>query len=395
MPYRYGPKDYNWREPLDPQWVRTWPQRLATAGDAVWFYLGKLLWPHPLIDHLSALADRCRTVDFVFAAASCDRHFFYFLAQTRALVSRLFFCFRLFHGGLAAGLGLIDNYIFHYSLVFDHFQYLASIGPLALAGTGLARFRILLFRGRPWLQSGLCAGLLLILGMASWQRAWVYDSEETLWSDTLAKNPNCWVGHNNLGVVFLKRGQIDEAVEEFQKALEINPNYKEAHSNLGIALVQKGQVDEAIAQYQKVLEIDPNFLGAYSNLGIALAQKGQLDEAIAEYQKALEINPNQCEGHYNLGSALFQKGQLDEAIAQYQKALEINPNYAEAHNNLGNALIKKGQLDEATEQYQMAVKINPKYCGSPQQPWPSFPSKGTTRRRNCPVPGGLTIEPRS
>ena len=63
----------------DPQWVRTWPERLATAGDALWFYLGKLLWPHP-DHHLSALADRCHAVGFVFAVVGCNRHFIYFLA---------------------------------------------------------------------------------------------------------------------------------------------------------------------------------------------------------------------------------------------------------------------------------------------------------------------------
>ena len=131
-------------------------------------------------------------------------------------------------------LGLIDNPIFRYSLVFDHFQYLASIGPLALAGTGLVRFSDFLIPKKSWLQSSLCAGLLLILGMASWQRTWVYESEETLWTDTLVKNPNCWVGHNNLGLVFSQKGQVDEALEHFQKALEIYANYAEAHSNLGM-----------------------------------------------------------------------------------------------------------------------------------------------------------------
>ena len=85
-----------------------------------------------------------------------------------------------------------------------------------------------------------CAGLLLILGMLSWQRAWAYESEETLWTDTLAKNPNCWVGHNNLGNVLLQKGRVDEAMAQFQKALEINPNYAEAHNNLGNALLTKG-----------------------------------------------------------------------------------------------------------------------------------------------------------
>ncbi len=95
----------------DPQWVRTWPQRLATAGDVVWFYLGKLAMARSIDHHLSALADRCRAVVFVFAAAGSDRHFIYFLVQTRALVSRLFFCFRLFDGGLAASTW-IDGHLY-------------------------------------------------------------------------------------------------------------------------------------------------------------------------------------------------------------------------------------------------------------------------------------------
>ena len=361
---------------IDPQWVRTWPQRLVTAGDAVWFYLGKLLWPHPLITiYPRWQIDAGQWISYLPLLAVIVIFSIFWLKRehwSRAC----FFAFAYFMAALLPGLGLIDNYIFHYSLVFDHFQYLASIGPLALAGTGLARYSDFIIPERPWLQSSLCAGMLLILGMASWQRTWVYASEETLWTDTLAKNPNCWVGHNNLGLVFLKRGQINKAIEQFQNALEINPNHEEAHSNLGIALVQKGQVDEAVVQYQKVLEIDPNFLGAYSNLGIALVQKGQLDEAIDRFRKALEVNPNDVQAHTNLGHALLEKGRTDEAIAQFQKALGINPNYAEADNNLGNALLQKGRLDEATERYQKALKINPNYAEAHSNLGLAFAQKG-------------------
>ena len=80
------------------------------------------------------------------------------------------------------------------------------MGPLALAGAGMARLSDFVIPRRPWLQSSLGAGLLLILGMSSWQRAWVYESQETLWTDTLAKNPNCWVGHNNLGYALFTKG---------------------------------------------------------------------------------------------------------------------------------------------------------------------------------------------
>jgi len=265
----------------------------------------------------------------------------------RELWSRAcFFAFAYFMAALLPVLGLIDNPIFRYSLVFDHFQYLGSIGPLAMEGTGFARFSDFIIPKKPWLQSTLCAGLLLILGMASWQRTWVYQSQETLWTDTVAKNPNCWMGHCSLGVVLFQKGQVDDAVAQYQKALEIYPNYVAAHYNLGNALFQKWQLDEALAQYQKAVEIYPNYAEAHINLGNALFQKGQLDEAVAQFQKAVEINPNDAEGHYNFGNALFQKGQLDEAVDQFQKALEIAPNSFATHYNLGGALLQKGQLDQ-------------------------------------------------
>ena len=131
---------------------------------------------------------------------------------------------------------------------------------------------------------------------------------------------------------------MDEAIAQYQSALQIKPNYAEASYNLGNALLQKGSVDEAIAQYQTALQIKPDFAGAHINLGIALFQKGSVDEAIAQYQTALQIKPDFAEARNNLGNALLQKGSVDEAITQYKKALQINHDYAEAMNNLASLL---------------------------------------------------------
>jgi len=329
----------------DPQWVRTWPERLATAGDAIWFYLGKLLWPHPLvaiypqwqIDAMHRVSYLpLLTLIIILSVIWLKRE-----SWSRAC----FFSFAYFLTALLPVLGLIENPIFRFSLVFDHFQYLASIGPLALAGTALADFSDFIVPKRRWLQRSLCAGLLLIIGMASWQRTSVYESQETLWTDTLAKNPNCWVGHNDLGLVLLNREQVDEALKHFQKALEINPNYVEAHSNLGLALFQKGQVQEAVAQYQKALEINPNSFVGHANLGNAFFKKGQLDEAVAEYEKASEIDPNYFVVHYNLGLAFFRKGQLNEAIAQFQETLRSKPDFRPAKANLEEAQVLERQKE--------------------------------------------------
>jgi tetratricopeptide (TPR) repeat protein len=346
----------------DPRWVRAWPERLAAAGDAVWFYVGKLLWPHPLITiYPRWQIDAGRWVSYLpLLAVIVILSIFWLRRRSGGAGSRAcFFAFAYFTVALLPALGLIDTYIFRFSLVFDHFQYLASIGPLALVGTAFVRLSDLIIPQKPWLQSALCTGLLLILGIGSWQRICVYKNENTLWTDTLAKNPDSWTAHNNLGNALYQKGHVDDAVAHYQKALGIYPNYAQAHNNLGAALIQKGGVDDAVAHYQKALEVYPNYPEAHSNLGLALYQKGQVDDAVAHYQKALEINPNYPGAHNNLGNALLRKGQVDAAVAHYQKALEINPNYPEAHNNLGNALFQKGQLDEAISQFQKAVQINP------------------------------------
>jgi tetratricopeptide (TPR) repeat protein len=348
----------------DPQWARNWPERLAAAGDAVWFYLGKLLWPHPLsANYPRWQIDAGQWVSYLpLLAVIVILAIFWLRGRSGGAGSRAcFFAFAYFTMALLPVLGLIDNYIFRYSLVFDHFQYLASIGPLALAGTALDRLSDFMIPKRPWLQSALCVGLLLILGMASWQRTWVYESEVALWSDTLARNPDSWAAHNDLGNAFIQKGQVEGALVQYQKALQINPNDLEALNNLGVALFRKGRMDDAVAQYQKALAISPNYVLTHNNLGNALLQRGQLDDAVAHYQKALEINPNFAGAHYNLGNALFQKGRVDDAMAHYQKALEINPNRPEAHYNLANTLIQKGQMHDAVAHYQKALEINPNY----------------------------------
>ncbi|MCE0497326.1 MAG: tetratricopeptide repeat protein [Methylacidiphilales bacterium] len=348
--------------PETPRVVRPWPERLMTAGDAVWFYLGKLVWPHPL----TLIYPRWR-IDagqwFSYLPLLAVIVVLVVLWLNRGSWSRpWFFVFAYFLAALFPVMGLVNLLWFRITFVADHLQYLAGMGPLALVGAGLALFSDFVIPGKLWLQSALCAGLLLVLGTASWHRVWAYKSEVMLWTDTLAQNPNCLLAHNSLGLALFQKGQTDAAITEYQKALEINPNYDAALNNLGEALSHKGQVDEAIIEYQKALEINPNYDTAHYNLGNALMQKGRIDEAIDQDQIALKIDPNDALAHNNLGNVLVQNGRLDEAMVQFQKALEINPNNAGAHYNLGNILVNKGQVDEAINQYQKALEIDPNFA---------------------------------
>ncbi len=344
---------------IDPQFTHTWPERLVTAGNAVWFYLGKLLWPYPL----SAVYPRWNidahhwTAYLPLAAVFVLLLLFFF---NRATWSRAwFFVFACYLAALLPVLGLVDNTIFRFSFVFDHLQYLAGIGPLALAAAGIAQLAHRVFSKQLWFQPTLGSTLLLLLGTLSFQRAGVYTNQETLWTDTLSKNPDCAVAYGNLGALRAVQGLGNEALDYCRKAVALNSDYAEAHNNLGVLLLAEGRTEEAISHYQDALRINPTYVDAHKNLGNAFTQTGRLDEAIGEYQKALQINPGHAEAHFGLGIALTKKGQMDDAVSEYRKALEISPQYSEAHNNLGSLLSQQGQPDEARSEFQKAVDLSP------------------------------------
>jgi protein O-GlcNAc transferase len=119
------------------------------------------------------------------------------------------------------------------------------------------------------------------------------------------------------------------------KLLKFDTNLQQAENicNVGHVLQEKGQLDEAMAYYQKALQLKPNYAVAIYNLGSAFHKKGQLEEAIACYKKVLKLDSNAF-AYNNLGAALQEKGRLGEALICYEKAIRLNPKYATASCNL-------------------------------------------------------------
>ena len=243
----------------------------------------------------------------------------------------------------------------------DRYTYVTQIGLYLALAWGAAQVAAS-WPYRRWVCGVASALVVFVLMGCAWRQTSYWRDSETLWTHALACTSRNSLAHYNLGVALAGRGQVDEAIAHYRKALEIKPNFAEAHDNLGLALAGRGQVDEAIAHYRKALEIKPDRAEAHYNLGDALAGRGQVDEAIAHFRKALEIKPDFAEAHYNLGVALAGRGQVDEAIAHYRKALEIKPDFAEAHNNLGTVLGQRGRFDEAIAHFQRALEIKPDFA---------------------------------
>jgi tetratricopeptide (TPR) repeat protein len=243
----------------------------------------------------------------------------------------------------------------------DRYTYLPQIGLYLLLTWATADLSAGWRHRRVVLGGGSTIILIALIFCARTQTSY-WRNSESLWTRVLACTSDNSTGHINLGRALLQKGRVDEAITQYQQALQISPGHAEAHNYLGNVLLQKGRVDEAITQYQQALQIKPDFAEARYYLGNALLLKGNVDEAIAQYQKALQITPDFAEAHYNFGNALLQKGHVDEAITQYQQALQIKPDDAEVHINLGNALLQKGRVDEAITQYQQALQIKPDFA---------------------------------
>lgn len=131
--------------------------------------------------------------------------------------------------------------------------------------------------------------------------------------------------HLGMGATLARQGQIQEAIDHFEKALAIDPKLTEARSNLGTALASLGRFDEAVQQYGKALEIDPGSAPLHNKLAIAFAQRGEFDQAVLHWERAVELNPHLSEPHLNLGMMLYLEGRTSQALARWRQALQPCP----------------------------------------------------------------------
>ena len=340
-------------------WALSFVQRCLLAGRALWFYAGKLIWPRQLtFVYPRWQIDAVAWWQYLFPLAALA--VIVALWKLRSRIGRgplvAVLCFA---GTLLPALGFVDIYPFRYSYVADHFQYLAGIALIALAVNAASVIgRRIASQGRHW---GTFAGaaLLLILGASTWSQAHVYRNEETLWRDTLAKNPDSWMVRYNLGVVLQERGNVTEAKELYEDALRLKPDYAEAHNNLGKILFDLNKTTEAVVQDEEAVRLKPEFAEGHYNLGIALARTGRMPEAIEQFEQAVRLKPDFAEAHYNLGLALAKTGRLPEAMEHWEQAVRLEPDFAAAHYNLGLALEHAGKNEEAISHYERALRLKP------------------------------------
>jgi protein O-mannosyl-transferase len=181
----------------------------------------------------------------------------------------------------------------------DRYTYLPQIG-LYMAITWAVTDLTVSWRFQRTVLVAVAALLVAALSWRAWLQTSYWRDSETLFTHALAVTSNNDVALNNLGIIFLDKGQLDEAISKLQAAIDLRPENGPAHDNLAKALLRKGRLPEAMVQYRKFLEIEPGNVEARNTLGTALIQQGRVSEAIVQWREALAIQPDNGNAASNL-----------------------------------------------------------------------------------------------
>ena len=241
----------------------------------------------------------------------------------------------------------------------DRYTYLPQIGLYVLLVWAITDALVSRLQRRILAVAASVA--VVALAWCAHDQASYWRDGESLWRHALAVTSRNFMAHDGVGNYLANRGRLDEAIDQFQKALNIFPGYPEIETNLILALTKKGRTDEAITHLEALLKEHPNDAQTHYSLGNALRKRGDLASAMAAYEKALSIQGRYPAAHYALGFTFDQDGQIDEAIAHYQEAIREQPNYPEAYYLLGNDLLKKARVDDAIAAYEQGLKSRPTY----------------------------------
>jgi len=331
-------------------WALTPVDRVLVAGRALWFYLGKLVFPYPLaFFYRRWTVDSHQAVQFVWPAAFFALGIALFLMRRRLGKGPLA-ALLLFAGTLVPALGFFDVYPQRYSFVADHFQYLASAAIFALAaaaavvccqrlhvpavpldGTPIPS-RALLFR------VGLPGAVLFTLVLLSAQHNLAFESRLTLWKDTVAKTPSSWTAQNNLGQALLARERYDEAETHLEAAIRLSPGVEagKSHMNLGIIHERRGEMKEAEEHLRLALKMDPTSFTILVNAGSFFARRGQYTQALALYRRAAAAKPTSPDPFVGAGHVLAELGERTSAEQFYRRALDLDPRSEQARIGLSD-----------------------------------------------------------
>jgi tetratricopeptide (TPR) repeat protein len=340
-----------------PEYITPILERPLVAGDALAFYLGKLVAP------VGLAFDYGRTPQVVLAswwgwlAWLVPAQIVVLLALVERR-SRWLAVVGFTLAALLPNLGLVPFLFQQTSTVADRYMYLPMVGVALGVAVAIDALRS---------AANFAAAAVAVVGVAigvcaaiTHQQCEVWRDSESLFAHGLKLNPASVIAHYNLAAYLQRQGRVYEADAEYRKAIELNPKYAWAHKGLGTLLAEQGRFAEAIRSYREAIRLRPNDADAHTNLANALATQGDLAGALREYETAVSLDTQSSIAHMNYGESLIDADRIPQGLEHLAKAVTLSPRSAEAHLKLGVALARLGQTTEARDAFREVIRWNPR-----------------------------------
>lgn len=250
--------------------------------------------------------------------------------------------------------------------IADRFFYLPSVGPILLAGVGVAWLCLKIdFMGR-WktilIAAAVTAAFVLCnaLVYSTHTMIAVWKNSITLWSFVIDREPTRAVtAYLNRGAAFGAAGRTKQALADFNTAIDLDSTVYQAYNNRGDIERELGQLDRAEADYTKAIMLNPDFYTAYNGRGRLLKDAGKFQQAIADYTTAIALKHDFSEAYTNRGILYAETARPNLALNDFTSAISINPYYADAYTARGLVLINLGHPEQALQDLNKAVSLKP------------------------------------
>ncbi len=332
--------------------------RIENAFVAYAWYLGKMLWPAGLaVPYLHPGEWPVFQVGCAVALVAGLCGFAVWLRRRLPFIAMGWFWFL---GTLVPVIGLVQ--VGGQSFA-DRYTYVPLIGVFLALTWGTEA--MLGQRGTARLAAiAAAAAVLGACAVRTREQLGYWQDSEKLLRHTFTLTGDNWLAYFGLGFDQFGKGRVDEALENYKRALRLNPDSSAILKNLGDAFSKEEQFPMAIECFESALRLRPDDPDTHSNLGAALDKSGRDDEAIQQYVEALRLAPDSALAHFRLGSSLVKAGRSGEAIEHFRQAARDKSGYSEAMNNLGVALFNQGRSDEAIEQFRRVLQREPDHAST-------------------------------
>ncbi|HMK19500.1 MAG TPA: tetratricopeptide repeat protein [Chitinophagaceae bacterium] len=244
------------------------------------------------------------------------------------------------------------------AIMADRYSYIPSIGIFFLFGEG---FTLLWNMKMKVVPIFLLSAFTIFFSIKTFEKSKIWYSDLTLWNDAINQDPTISVAYNNRGNFLMDEKKYDQALLDFNKAIELKENYYQAYGNRGLIYMNQNKFKQALDDYNKAISLNQNFTDVYINRGSLFRDNSRHEEALRDYNKAIELKPQLPIAYFNRGTLFMNEKRKEEALSDFNKAIELNPGYYQAYHNRGNIFTDEKKYDEAIKNYSKAIELKADY----------------------------------